>query len=210
LGEINKKMIALAKEKEETMLKGVALGVHLQAAVDAEARLQHEWKRQQEAEVRIEAELETARQAERAERELKEAEERLQKARQALEEKRLKVGKAWQRGERLQRESERRDSERREREWREQCDREDAEAERERQKQAAEEREVQKAMEREYMAKMAKEFSICTPQERDRRIATLKEEIAHIISSKGFTEAQLEEGKLEGSISKGGIGEPLR
>jgi hypothetical protein len=44
LKEINEKLSALTNEKEETMLRGVELGVQRQDAVDAEARLQHEWK----------------------------------------------------------------------------------------------------------------------------------------------------------------------
>lgn len=120
LMEIRGQLAALKKDEESVQGKASELGAKRQAAADEEERCRLQWKKLQKSKDRVAAELESAREALRAQQELDAAQQELAAKRQVLEEKKRAVSAAWLREGRLQKEREREEAERRaERERRE-------------------------------------------------------------------------------------------
>jgi hypothetical protein len=164
LMEIREQLAALKKDEETVQGNASKLGVDRQAAADKEERCWLQWKGMRETKDRVAAELESAREAQRAQQELDAAQQELAAKRQDLEEKKRAVKAAWLREGRLQRERERKEAERRTESERREKERKIAEEQaeleqREQERKAAEqaERERQAEWEAECDREVAKE-----------------------------------------------------
>jgi hypothetical protein len=133
LMEIRGPLAALKKDDESVQGKASELGAERQAAADEEEQCRLQWKELQKSKDSVAAELESSREALRAQQELDAAQRELVAKRQVLEEKKRAVSAAWLREGRLQKEREREEAEQRaESERRERKAAEQAERERER------------------------------------------------------------------------------